>query len=124
MKDEILKKARSVAGFLTEHRGLDTQIIDVSGQCSWTDCFVITTVNSAGHLRGLSHELRPFLSSLGLKVRNPRKSPSGEGWELLDCNEIVIHLMNQEMRIFYNLEKLWTLPDAETQAETQGETQV
>jgi ribosomal silencing factor RsfS len=30
-----------------------------------------------------------------------------EGWILLDCGRFVIHLMDQEHRAFYELEKLW-----------------
>ncbi len=107
MRKEIEEKALAIQQFLNDHKGLNTQVIDVSEDCSWTDCFVITTVNSLGHLRGLAHELWGFLIDLGLEVNNRRKTPGDDGWELVDCNDIVIHLMSQELRDFYTLEKLW-----------------
>lgn len=107
MKEEILKQAETIKTFLEEHKGIDTQIIDVTPDCSWTDCFVITTVSSLGHLRGLAREIWEVLDSLGLTVNNRHKEVGDDGWELIDCGNIVIHLMSSELRAFYSLEKLW-----------------
>ncbi|MDD5077284.1 MAG: RsfS/YbeB/iojap family protein, partial [Sphaerochaetaceae bacterium] len=41
---------------------------------------------------------------------NRHKNVGSDGWELIDCNSIVIHLMSAEMRSFYALEKLWHNP--------------
>ena len=60
-----------------------------------------------GHLRGLAHEIWSEIDSLGLEVRNRHKAVGDDGWELIDCGDIVIHLMSQEMRDFYSLERLW-----------------
>jgi len=109
MRKEINDKAQAIAGFLNDHKGINTVVIDISEECSWADCFIITTVNSLGHLRGLAHELWGFLAQLGLEVTNRHKSPGNDGWELIDCSDIVIHLMSSELRDFYSLEKLWTV---------------
>lgn len=107
MKEEILKQAEAIKAFIEEHKGIDTKIIDVSEDCSWTDCFVITTVSSLGHLRGLAREMWDVIDSLGLSVNNRHKEVGDDGWELIDCGNIVIHLMSSELRAFYSLEKLW-----------------
>lgn len=109
MNTQVQKNAEAIASFINDHKGLETKIIDVSEQCSWTDCFIITTVTSMGHLRGLASEMWEVLDSLGLQVNNRHKSVGDDGWELIDCGDIVIHLMNQEMRDFYSLEKLWSV---------------
>ena len=109
MREEVLKKANAIADFINDHKGIETKVIDVSEQCSWTDCFIITTVSSLGHLRGLAHEIWDVLLDQGLVVNNRHKAVGDDGWELIDCGDIVIHLMNQEMRDFYSLEKLWSV---------------
>ena len=107
MREEIAAKAKAISDFLTEHKGMEVVTIDVSEECSWTECFVICTVSSLGHLRGLARELWGLLNDLGLEVNNRHKSVGNDGWELIDCGDIVIHLMSQELRDFYSLEKLW-----------------
>lgn len=110
MTDAIREKAETIKKFLEDHKGLNTEVIDVSGDCSWADCFIITTVTSLGHLKGIAHEIWGVLDSLGLEVNNRHKNTGDDGWELIDCTDIVIHLMSQEMRSFYSLEKLWSAP--------------
>lgn len=108
--NELRKKALAVGRFLEEHKGIDTTVVDVTGRCNWADFFVITTVNSIGHLRGLVSEIWEVINQENLEVRNRHKSPGIDGWELIDCGDIVIHLMSAEMRAFYSLEKLWSGP--------------
>lgn len=107
MKEEVSKQAEAIRAFLDEHKGMETVVLDVSEECSWADCFIITTVTSLGHLRGLARELWDVINQQELSVANRHKSVGEDGWELIDCGNIVIHLMSQEMRDFYTLEKLW-----------------
>ena len=98
---------RRLAAFIDEHNGQDTVILDISELNSWTDYFIISTVTSAGHLRGLLRELYGKIESENLVIHSHRRKSDEERWVLLDCGFVVIHLMNQETREFYNLEKLW-----------------
>ncbi len=106
-KQEKLDIAIETARFLTDHKGENTVLIDVSEASGWTDYFLITTVRSAGHMRGLVKELRSFLPEHGVALSHGRKGETDEGWELIDCGDMVIHLMSGEFREFYDLENLW-----------------
>ncbi len=106
MRKEIEDKANALKAFLEEHNCKDVEVMDLA-DCSWTDCFVIGTVTSVGHLRGVVHQIWDKIIELGLTVNNRHKTPGEDGWELIDCGDIVIHLMSPDLREFYSLEKLW-----------------
>ncbi|HET6452414.1 MAG TPA: ribosome silencing factor [Spirochaetia bacterium] len=100
--------AVEAARLLSEHLAEDTVVLDISGISSFADYFVIGTVRSSAHLEGLHRELEAFLKAAGIPARGGgRKSRGESGWLLLDCGELVIHLMEREQREFYDLERLW-----------------
>lgn len=96
-----------IAGLLDEHRGRDTVALYVGEAASFTDYFVITTATSMGHLRGLHRQLEEYLHEAGIPPLNRHKRSDENAWTLLDCGFVVIHLMTEEMREFYDLERLW-----------------
>ena len=108
MEDTVLNNtAIEIAQFIDDHKGLDTKVIDIKDQNSWTNVFIITTVNSHTHLQGIFKYLRKFLSQKGISILHRQKKITDQGWFLIDCGFIVIHLMNKDKREFYDLEKLW-----------------
>jgi ribosome-associated protein len=42
-----------------------------------------------------------------LDPRQSHKRDDDSGWLLLDCGSIIVHIMLEELRSFYELEKLW-----------------
>lgn len=107
MNDKLQADVNAVKKFLDDQNCREINVIDVEGRCSWADTLIIATVTSVAHLRGVVHELWGELNDLGLQVADRHKTPAGDGWELIDCGSIVIHLMSAELRDFYSLEKLW-----------------
>ena len=99
--------ALMIGRFIDEHKGGHTIVLDISEYSSWTKYFIISTSLSLGHLKGLVRLLKTFLSEHDIDVYHRHKNISENGWELIDCGDFVIHLMDSEVRSFYNLEKLW-----------------
>jgi ribosome-associated protein len=99
--------ALAIAETLEGHQARDTLVIDIGKKCSFADFFVIATVNSAGHLRGLIDRLEATFAEYDVEpLRKPRRVQES-GWTLIDCGFVVVHLMSDEMRAFYELEDLW-----------------
>ena len=76
-------------------------------QSSWTDYFIIATVTSQTHMRGIVRYVNGFLHEHSIEPLRRRKRVDEEGWILIDCGDFVVHLMTQENRDFYELERLW-----------------
>jgi ribosome-associated protein len=114
--------AVEIGRFLDMHKSENTVVIDVSEQSSWTDFFVITTVNSMGHLKGLARNIKNFLNERDVPILRRHKRIADDGWELIDCGFMVIHLMNRQVREFYDLEKLWFNGERMYQSSTSRES--
>ena len=101
-------KALEIAQLMIDFKGEDVTVIDVSKLNSWTDYFVIVTINSSTHWKGLYKQVKDYVKQNDLEIHVPnRKTPDGDDWNLIDVGNIVVHLMSKEARDFYDLEKLW-----------------
>lgn len=102
------QKAKEIAKLMGDGKGKDIVLLDISGLNSWTDYFVIVTVNSSTHWQGLYKQVKDYIKQNDLEIHvTNKKSPDGDDWNLIDLGPIVIHLMSEAARNFYDLEKLW-----------------
>lgn len=102
------EKAIEIAKLMEDGKGNDVTLLDISGLNSWTDYFVIVTVNSSAHWQGLYKQIKEYIKDNDLEIHvTNRKSPDGDDWNLIDLGAIVVHLMSESARSFYDLEKLW-----------------
>jgi ribosome-associated protein len=105
--DEII----AIARLLEEHKGEETVALDLRAMSSWTDYFVITTVRSSAHLGGLLRALTDYLDQRGIVPLSSHKRLKLDGWLLVDCGDVAVHLMDKEVREFYSLERLYFRAD-------------
>ena len=68
--------------------------------------FVICTATSATHIKTLADELERVLEENGEYARRKEGYRAG-GWVLVDYGCVVVHLFLEDIRQFYNLERLW-----------------
>ena len=102
------EKAIEIAKLMEDGKGIDVTLLDISGLNSWTDYFVIVTVTSSTHWQGLYKQIKEYIKDNDLEIHvTNRKSPDGDDWNLIDLGSIVVHLMSETARNFYDLEKLW-----------------
>ena len=102
------EKALEIAALLEDGKGQNVTVIDVSQLNSWTDYFVIATVSSSTLSQGLYKLVKDYIKDNDLEIHlTNKKSSDGDDWNLIDLGPIVIHLMSEQAREFYDLEKLW-----------------
>ena len=102
------EKALEIAQLMEDGKGSNVTVIDVSELSSWTDYFVIVTVTSSAHWQGLYKQVKEYIKGNELEIHlTHNKTAQGDDWNLIDLGNIVIHLMTEDARSFYELEKLW-----------------
>ena len=88
--------------------------INVSEKTSIADYMIICTGRATRHVLAIADELFAKLKAAGLDYLRITGTENGE-WALLDCGDIIVHIMLPETRSFYNLEEIWlgTTPNTE-----------
>ncbi len=99
--------ALALATLLADHNGENVIVLDVSIQAGWTDRFVIATATSSAHLRGLVRFIDEETIRLGLHRLSRNSLADDDEWLLIDLGDVVVHVMTEHARTFYELEKLW-----------------
>lgn len=102
-RDLVLAAAR----LLSDHKAAEVVALDLGAAASWADYMILATARSTVHAMSLVREVDSFLSSRGIRPVNPHKKVTENGWQLVDCGNFIVHVMLQEQRDFYSLEKLW-----------------
>lgn len=95
--------ALTLAHVLDEKSGEDIQVLKLpKGQLC--DFVIVVTGRSDRQVRSLADEVRSWCKDQAIDSR-PVEGESG--WLLVDCIDVVVHALTQEMRDYYRLERLW-----------------
>lgn len=105
---------------IEDMKGVDLVVIDIIGKSSIADAMVVVTGTSQRHVRSLAESVR-------MAAKEANHPPLGiEGgdssdWVLVDLGDVIVHVMTEEKREFYSLEKLWSVgPADEESADAAG----
>jgi len=102
------KFASVIARILDDNKAKDIVILNVENVCSLSDFFIIATGSSTPHVRALTENIRKKIKDIFKRLPLGEESERLSKWNLLDYGEVVIHIMNQEQRDTYKIEKFWS----------------
>jgi len=104
MELEAMKQA--VIDALEDIKASDISVLDVSALTSITSCMIIATANSTRQAKALADNVREKLKQQGAEIFGVEGEQEGE-WVLVDLGDVIVHVMIQSARDYYNLEQLW-----------------
>jgi ribosome-associated protein len=103
------KLAKTAVTALEDIKAQDISVVDVRKQTALYDTLIIATAESNRQARALAHHVRDALKEAGAPIIGVEGEAGGE-WVLVDAGDIVVHVMQPAIRVFYNLEELWVQP--------------
>jgi len=107
---EIDQLIHLVIDALEDVKAKDVRTLDVRGKSNVTDVMVIASGTSARQVRSLADKVVEKAKEAGVKPLGVEGEREAE-WVLVDLGDVVVHVMQPEIRDFYQLEKLWSTED-------------
>lgn len=99
-KIEIIKNA------LDDKKAGKIEVIDVKEQTSICDYFIIASCQSTVQVKACVDEVEEKMEENGYVVHHT-EGYRGGSWILMDYGDIIVHVMQEETREFYDIERLW-----------------
>ena len=93
---------------LDDGKALDIRTLDVRDLTIITDFMVIASGRSNRQVKALLKRVVGAARAVDAEVLGIEGERQGE-WVLVDLGDVVIHIMQPEVREFYQLEKLWSV---------------
>ena len=87
-------------------KGQDIIAIDVKGKSSITDCMIICTGTSTRHVVSIADHVVQESRAAGLLPLGVEGEATAD-WVVVDLGDVIVHVMQEESRRLYELEKLW-----------------
>lgn len=101
------KLAATAAQVALDNKASDVTVIDVCGQSSEFDLFVLGTGQSRRQLHAISDQIEDALKKEQGETRLGVEGYDESRWIVLDYGSVVVHLFDEETREYYDLESLW-----------------
>lgn len=107
---EIEQLIHLVIDALEDVKAKDIRTLDVRGKSNVTDVMVIASGTSARQVKSLADRVVEKAKEAGVRALGVEGEREAE-WVLVDLGDVVVHVMQPEIRDFYQLEKLWSTED-------------
>lgn len=99
--------AALVVRAIEDIKGREVVSIDVHELTDVTDIMVVASGTSSRHVKSIAGNVVDVARGAGERAIGMEGAEAGE-WILVDFGGVVVHVMSEEARRFYAIEKLWS----------------
>lgn len=99
------QKIKDFESFLEAQKALDPLTFRLTAANAIADAFIIVTATSRRHAQGLAEGILSVCRENGHQFLNMEGFDTGQ-WILVDCNDVIVHIFQQDSRDLYRLEDL------------------
>lgn len=91
---------------LDDKKGIDIKVINIENISVIADYFIITSGSNVNQVKALADNVQEELGKAGYDYKQI-EGYNTANWILMDYGNIIIHIFNQDDRLFYDLERIW-----------------
>ncbi|MBR2257476.1 MAG: ribosome silencing factor [Blautia sp.] len=91
---------------LDDKKGKDIKVIDIHEVSVIADYFVIASAANANQLEAMVDSVKETLGRAGYEPKQI-EGTGNSSWVLMDYEDVIVHVFDEENRLFYDLEMIW-----------------
>jgi len=103
---DIRKLQRVIVDALEDVKAQDIKVFNTTHLTELFDRTVIASGTSNRQTKALAASVRDAVKEAGGHIIAVEGEDVGE-WVLVDCGDAVVHIMQPQLRLYYNLEEIW-----------------
>ena len=105
LKEKSINTLSIILNCLEENKASDIVEIDLNGKMDEADFMIIATGSSKTHIKAISDKV--LLALKNKKIPSKVEGNDSAEWVLIDSGDVLLNIFKQEVRVFYDLERLW-----------------
>lgn len=100
------KLVKTAYDALEDKKGINITIIDISKISILADYFIIAGGNNENQVKAMADNV---LDEFAKEKISPKhiEGYNNANWILMDFSDVIVHIFNEDDRLFYDLERIW-----------------
>ena len=91
---------------LDDKKSMDVKVIDIHEVSVLADYFVIASGSNQNQVQAMVDNVEEMLTKAGYEPKQI-EGTRNSSWILMDYGDLIIHVFDEENRLFYDLERIW-----------------
>jgi ribosome-associated protein len=90
-----------------DKQGSNIIVLDVGDILAITEMFVVVSASNSRQLRTIANEITAKIREESDRLLLRSEGMSEQQWVLLDYGDVIVHIFSEEIREFYEIERLY-----------------
>ena len=91
---------------IDDKKGQDIKVIDIHNVSVIADYFVIASGTNSNQVQAIVDNVEEQLGRAGFEAKQIEGNRNSS-WILMDYGDVIVHVFDEENRLFYYLERIW-----------------
>lgn len=91
---------------LEDKKAVDIRVLDIEEISTIADYFIIASGANRNQVQAMADQVEETLGKAGFEPKSV-EGYRNANWILLDYGDVVLHIFDEENRLFYDLERIW-----------------